>query len=103
MAKFAVVKTGGKQYIVQENQEIVVQRIPSVDEKELELPVLAIFDTELNTIQLGAPILSTALKVTVLEEMKGDKVRVAKFKSKVRYRKVMGFRPQLTRLKIGII
>jgi large subunit ribosomal protein L21 len=103
MAKYAVVQTGGKQYLVQPNQEIVVEKVTVGDEKTIELPVLAVFDTEKESVELGAPTLKTAVKATVVEDLKGEKVRVAKFKSKVRYRKVTGFRAQLTKLKIGEI
>ena len=40
------------------------------------------------------------LRIKIIEQLKGDKIRVAKFKAKVRYRKVMGFRARLTKLKI---
>jgi len=102
MAKFAVVQSGGKQYLVKPDQEIVVQNLPG-DEKSVDLQVLALFDDEKGSIELGLPTLKNVLKATVLENVKGEKVRVARFKSKVRYRKVTGFRPQLTRLKIGAI
>jgi large subunit ribosomal protein L21 len=103
MAKFAVVQTGGKQYLVQPNQEIVVEKVEANAEKTVDLPVLAVFDTEANTVELGAPTLTSVVKATVVEDIRGEKVRVAKFKSKVRYRRVTGFRSQLTKLKIGEI
>jgi large subunit ribosomal protein L21 len=102
MAKFAVIKAGGKQYMVQANQEIVVDRIPT-EEKTVNLEVLALFDDESSALELGAPLLKNVIKAEVLEDLKGDKIRVARFKSKVRYRKVRGFRSQLTRLKVGSI
>ncbi|MEO6509266.1 MAG: 50S ribosomal protein L21 [Patescibacteria group bacterium] len=102
MARLAVVQSGGKQYLVQSDQEIVVQNIPQ-EEKSVDLQVLAIFDDEKGALELGEPMLKSVLKAEVLENVKGEKVRVAKFKSKVRYRKVRGFRPQLTRIKIGTI
>lgn len=102
MAKLAVVQSGGKQYLVRPDQEIVVQNIPG-DEKSLDLEVLAIFDDEKGALDLGLPTLKNVVKATVLDNIKGEKIRVARFKSKVRYRKVRGFRPQLTRIKIGTI
>lgn len=102
MAKMAVVQSGGKQYLVQSDQEIVVQKVDGED-KTIDLQVLAVFDNEKNAVELGAPLLKNVIKATVMETVKGDKIRVARFKSKVRYRKVTGFRPQLTRLKIGQI
>ena len=100
MSKFAVVKTGGKQYVVKENDELVVDRLDQKEKDVVELPALATFDSEKGTVELGMPLLSKKTKAQVVSHMKGDKIRVAKFKAKVRYRKVKGFRAQLTRLKI---
>ncbi len=101
MAKLAVVKSGGKQYLVGENDEIIVDLLEGKQHDKVELETLAIFDGE--SAQLGAPALKEAISATIVDHIKGDKLRVAKFKSKVRYRKVRGFRPQLSRLKISKI
>jgi large subunit ribosomal protein L21 len=100
MPTFAVVKTGGKQYVVKENDEIIVDRLDQKEEDMIDLPVLATFDNESGAVELGMPETERKIKATVLTQLKGDKIRVAKFKAKVRYRKVRGFRAQLTKLKI---
>jgi len=52
-------------------------------------------------VQVGAPYLeNVAVIAKVLDQVQGDKIRVAKFKAKVRYRKVMGFRAKLTKVII---
>ncbi len=99
MSKLAVIKTGGKQYLVKESDEIIVEKV-SGDNKKLELETLAKIDTEKGTIDLGTPSLKEATKAELLESVKGDKIRVARFKAKVRYRKVKGFRAQLSKIKI---
>jgi large subunit ribosomal protein L21 len=100
MAKFAVIKAGGKQYLVKAGQEIVVDKLDS-NKKEIEVETLAVFsDEETPKIDLGTPALKKGTKAKILENLKGDKIRVARFKSKVRYRKVRGFRPQLSKIKI---
>ncbi|HLL60904.1 MAG TPA: 50S ribosomal protein L21 [Candidatus Nitrosocosmicus sp.] len=96
--KFAVIRTGGRQYLVKENQELIVDHIPT-DDKEVELQTLATGDTE-NEIEVGTPNLSGSVKAQIIEHLKGDKIRVMRFKSKVRYRKTQGFRPMLTKIKI---
>jgi large subunit ribosomal protein L21 len=101
MSQKAVVTSGGKQYLVSENDEIVVQKLDGKANESISLDVLALLNTEKNTIQLGAPALSKKVSATIVEQGKGEKVRVAKFRAKVRYRKVTGFRPQLTKIKIG--
>lgn len=99
MTKYAVIKIGGKQYLVKESDEIVVDKIITKD-KKLDLDTLVMFDNEKGKLEMGSPTLKTKVKAEIVEEGKGEKIRVAKFKAKIRYRKVMGFRPVLTKLKI---
>ena len=98
--KFAVIKTGGKQYVVSENDEITVDNLNQETDAAVEFEKLAEGDLEKETIKLGNPTLKTKVKGTVVENLKGDKIRVARFKAKTRYRKVTGFRPHLSRVKI---
>lgn len=100
MTQLAVVKTGGKQYLVKEEDIITVDKINLPEKEKLALEALAIFDSEGKEIELGQPLLTKKIQAEVLGHVKGEKIRVAKFKAKVRYRKVKGFRPQLTKLKI---
>ena len=99
MTTFAVVKTGGKQYIVKQGDEIVVDKIAGDVGDTVEIPALALF-TDVGQVTLGLPELDKKVSSKILETGKGTKIRVAKFKAKVRYRNVRGFRPTLTRLKI---
>lgn len=103
MAKFSVIKTGGKQYLVRENDEITVDRVDVEQKKNIELETLATFEDNGEKMEIGSPSLKTKTKAVVLDNIKGDKIRVARFKSKVRYRKVKGFRPALTKIKITSI
>jgi large subunit ribosomal protein L21 len=98
--KYAVVTSGGKQYKVSEGQVLEVDRLQVEPGAEYVLEnVLLTVDGE--DIQIGAPYLTNVtVAAKVLEQVKGDKIRVAKFKAKARYRRVQGFRAQLTRLEI---
>lgn len=98
--KFAVIKSGGKQYLVYENTELYVDKLSAEKDSGVEFETLALGDDEKNTIEIGMPTLKTQVKATVVESIKGDKVVTARFKAKARYRKVKGFRPQLTKVKI---
>jgi len=100
MGIFAVVKTGGKQYLVKEGEQIVVDRLQNKEKEKIDLETLMIFDEEGKSVDLGAPNLAKKVQAEVISHSKGDKIRVARFKAKVRYRKVRGFRPYLTTLKI---
>lgn len=97
---YAVIKIGGKQYKISEGETLEIDKIDKKPGEEIEFPqVLLLVDG--NNIQIGQPNLSE-VKVTakVLEQIKGEKIRVARFKAKVRYRRVKGFRPLITRVKI---
>ena len=98
--KFAVIKTGGKQYVVSENDEITVDNLNQEADSVVEFEKLAEGDFEKDAISLGTPFLKTKAKGKVVDNLKGDKIRVARFKAKTRYRKVTGFRPHLSRVKI---
>lgn len=96
---YVVFRSGGKQYKVSKGDIIEVDRLNVVGNKAI------IFDDVLlwvsnNDTKIGTPKLKVNIKAKVLGQIKGDKIRVAKFKAKVRYRRVMGFRPSLTRLQI---
>ncbi len=98
--KFAVIQTGGKQYIVKKDDEITVDNLNLTQDADVEFDTLAEGDDEKNDITLGKPFLNSKVKGKVVENVKGDKIRVARFKSKVRSRKVRGFRASLSKVKI---
>ena len=101
MDKLAVIKTGGKQYLVKEGDEIIIDHLSSKKDETIELPVLAIIDSKKEEIEMGQPLLKETVKAKVVDDLiKGDKIRVARFKAKVRYRRVKGFRPTLTKIRI---
>ncbi|MEK7071060.1 MAG: 50S ribosomal protein L21 [Patescibacteria group bacterium] len=100
MAKFAVIKTGGKQFVVKENDTITVDNLSLEKDAKVDFETLARFDSEKSDVQLGTPQLEKKVRGTIIENLKGDKVRVAKFKAKVRYRKVQGFSARLTKVQI---
>lgn len=99
MSKIAVIKTGGKQYLVKENETLIVDKLAQKKDEEVEFNTLAVFDPE-GEVELGMPVLESKVKAKILEFVKGDKVRVSRFKAKVRYRRVKGFRPQYTKIQI---
>jgi len=98
--KYAVIKTGGKQYKVTEGQIIEVEKLDSDGKSFVFEEVLLVVDGE--KVELGMPTVS-GMKVyaDVIEEVKGDKIEVFKYKSKSRYRKHTGHRQKYTQLKIN--
>lgn len=98
----AVVKVAGKQYVVSEKETLLVDRLPD-GTKELTLDVLMLVDGDKSTV--GTPLVKGAsIKATVVdEEVKGDKLRVIRYKAKKRVHKEMGHRQKYTRIKVGAI
>ena len=95
---FAVIKTGGKQYIVSKGDEILVDRINEKKGKKLNLETLLKSD---KTIKIGSPTLKTGVvKAEIIGEVKDEKIVVFKYKAKKRYRKKTGFRAKKTKIKI---
>ncbi len=97
--KYAVIKTGGKQYRVTEGDVIEVDKLEVKENLITFDNVLLLVSDE--GVQIGKPFLLEAkVKGKLLEQKKGEKIRVAKFKSKVRYRRVAGFRAMLSKVQI---
>jgi len=99
MVKVAVIKTGGKQYLVKEQDIITVDLIDAPEKGNVDLDTLAVFD-EKDLFKLGTPLLDVKTKSEVIIHTRGEKMRVSRFKAKVRYRKVKGFKSHLTKLQI---
>jgi large subunit ribosomal protein L21 len=97
---YAVLKTGGKQYKVAENDVIIVEKLAAEAGSSVDLDeVLMIGDGE--STKVGTPTLDGA-KVTaeVLEQKRGKKVIVFKKKRRQNYRRTRGHRQELTVLRI---
>lgn len=97
---FAIVETGGKQYRVQEGDVITVEKLNvEAGEKIVFDKVLMLSDGE--TIKVGAPYVESCnVTGTVVENGKGPKVIIFKYKAKKDYRKKQGHRQPYTMIKI---
>lgn len=100
MDKVAIIKTGGKQYLVKENEEIIVDFLNKEKGEKIKLDLLGVFNEDGSLIEIGQPLLKSQVIAEVVDNLKGDKIKIRRFKAKVRYRKTKGFRPKLTKLKI---
>lgn len=97
--KYAVIKTGGKQYRVSEGDVLEVERLVH-DGKTITFPEVLLYVNGPDSL-VGAPLLSDVMvTAAVVGDVKGEKLRVSKFKSKVRYRRIHGHRQALTQVKI---
>lgn len=101
--KFAVILTQGKQYRVEEGQELVLDRMEVKPEETVTFDqVLMVKDGE--KVEIGQPVIAGAsVKATAVKHELGEKVRVSTFKAKARVRKTIGFRHSHTVVKIDQI
>lgn len=98
----AVIQVGGKQYIVAENETLLVDRLQD-GTKELTLEPLMVFDG--STVKVGTPtVAGVKVAAKVAEpEVKGDKIRVIRFEAKKRVKKINGHRQKYSQLQITSI
>jgi len=98
--KYAVIAISGTQHQVEENQKIIVDNLNLKDgEKSSTDQVLLTVNDD--KVIVGTPTVKNAsVEFTISKNFKGEKIKVFKFKSKSRYRKTTGSRPQLTEIQI---
>jgi large subunit ribosomal protein L21 len=95
--KYAIVSASGTQYRVEENQIITVDKL-NPETKKLTEVLLIVDDKE---IKIGNPTVKDAsVDFEIVKNYQGEKMDINKFRAKSRYRKHIGFRAQLTDLKI---
>lgn len=99
--KYAVIKTGGKQYRVSEGDVIEVERLALEPKAQVVFEDVLLYVGDNEEPSFGMPAVA-GMKVTgtLVDHKRGEKIRVAKFKSKVRYRRVTGHRQALSQVKI---
>ena len=95
---YAIVKTGGKQYRVERGQKLLVERLPVAEGEDVSLePILyrsedAVFDK--------AGLKDVKVTAKVVAHVRGEKLRVFKFKPKRGYKRRTGHRQDLTQIEV---
>ena len=99
---YAIVKAGGRQEKVAVGDTVIVDRIDAKTGAAVSFPALLVVEGE--TVTSDAKALA-GVKVTgeIVEELKGPKIDILRYKNKTGYRRRQGFRSQLTRVKITAI
>lgn len=97
---YAIIRTGGKQYRVAENDVITVEKLPEEAGATVEIrDVLLLGEGE--NVTVGAPLVADArVTAEVVEQTKGDKIIIFKKRRRKHYRRKRGHRQLLTRLRI---
>ncbi|MBO8158713.1 50S ribosomal protein L21 [Thermosyntropha sp.] len=98
---YAVIKTGGKQYKVSEGDIVKVEKLPAEPGEKVTLEEVLLINDENGTIKVGKPVIEGAKVIAeVLEQGKGKKIYVMKYKRRKNYRRKQGHRQPFTKIKI---
>jgi len=96
----AVIKTGGKQYIVKPGDKLKVEKLEKKEGEEIIFSDVLLIEKN-KKIDIGNPTVKEAnVSAKVLRHAKGDKIIVFKYKSKKRYSKKTGHRQPFTEVEI---
>jgi large subunit ribosomal protein L21 len=101
--KYAVIAIQGKQYRVEEGQELIVDRLEGKKGDAVKISDVLLF-SDGKKILVGSPLVKDiTIKATLSDHQSGDKIRVATFKAKSRERKTHGHRQAESVIKIESI
>ena len=98
---YAIVKTGGKQYRVEEGQSLLVERLPADDGAKVGLEPLLYVDG--SSVVDGEDLAKVKVEARVVGHERGPKLRIVKFKPKRGYKRRTGHRQELTRLEVDAV
>lgn len=98
---YAIVSTGGKQYLVTEGQKLKVEKLELEVGAPLILDCLLISDESGEAVKVGTPLVPGGqVTAKVVAQDRADKISVIKYKRKVRYRRNVGHRQPFTEILI---
>ncbi len=100
---FAVIETGGKQYIVGENQKLKIEKLPVVAGDSIVFDkVLLLSDGE--KVQIGKPYLAgVSVEAAAILQGRAKKIRILRYHSKTRRRRRKGHRQPFTQVEVKTI
>ena len=98
MSTYAIVKTGGKQYRVEQGMTLLVERLPVDDGDSVALQTLLYVDG--SDVIDGEGLSRVSVEARVVAHERGPKLRIVKFKPKRGYKRRTGHRQDLTRIEV---
>ena len=96
---YAVVRAGGRQEKVEVGSIITVNRVAGDENGALELPAVLLVDGD-NVTTDAKKLAKVKVSAEVIEDVRGPKIRIQRYKNKTGYKARQGHRQDLTRLKI---
>lgn len=96
----AVIKTGGKQYLIAPGDKIKVEKLDTEEGKEVTFSEVLLLEKS-KKLEIGTPVVKGA-KVSgkIMRHGKGEKLIIFKYKPKKRYKRKIGHRQQFTEVEI---
>ncbi len=96
----AVIKTGGKQYLVKPGDKIKVEKLDAEEGKDITFAEVLLLEKN-KKLEVGNPVVMGAeVKAKVIRHGKGEKLIIFKYKPKKRYKRKIGHRQQFTEVEI---
>ncbi len=100
---YAIIRTGGRQYRAEVGALLDVEKLPYSPDEKIEIAEILLVGDGENTI-IGQPLVEGAsVKATVVEQFRGEKIKVFHYNQRNNYRKSAGHRQYYTRLRIDEI
>lgn len=101
--EYAIVEINKKQYKVTSGAVLEADKLPNSENSNISFDKVLLHVKE-SEVVVGTPYIEGMIvKAQVLGVVKGDKLRVSRFKAKSRYRKTIGFRPVFSKIQIKAI
>lgn len=98
---FAIIETGGKQYLVSPKVNVKIEKLPEPVGQEVIFDKVLLVGENAQELQIGKPYVAGAKVLgRVLTQGRAKKIKIFKYKSKVRYRRRKGHRQYYTEVEI---
>ncbi|HEX2129542.1 MAG TPA: 50S ribosomal protein L21 [Solirubrobacterales bacterium] len=97
---YAIIESGGKQYRAEKGAELVVDRLPEDEGAKVNLRAVMFRGDGDQVVTGGGELEKVKVEAKVAEHLRGEKIRVFKYRAKKGYRKRAGHRSELTKLEV---
>jgi large subunit ribosomal protein L21 len=95
----AIIKTGGKQYLVQPGDKIKIEKLEEKEGAEIKFSDVLLVEKD-KKVSIGTPLVKAEVTAKVLSHGKGDKIIILKYKPKKRESRKIGHRQPYTEIEI---
>lgn len=98
---YSIIELNNKQYKVEFGKPVLVDKINTEGKDEIEIDRVLLFRDDNDNVKVGTPYIKDfTLKAKVLDNVKGKKIRVYKYKKRKDYRRTIGSRPEYSKILI---